>query len=110
MSSETRAVERHGHGEAEHAGPKTYVLIALILGVLTAAEVAVYEIDAFDSVRIPVLMVLTASKFALVVMYFMHLKFDSRIFSGVFVAPLFLGIAMIAALIVLIKVLPHVTL
>jgi len=43
-------------------------------------------------------------------MYFMHLKFDSRIFSGVFVAPLFLGIAMIAALIVLIKVLPHVTL
>jgi len=106
MSSETHPAAAHGHGEAEHAGPKTYVLIAVILAILTAGEVAVYEIDAFGAAKIPMLAVLTTAKFALVVMFFMHLKFDSRIFSGVFVAPLILGVAVVAALLVLFKVLP----
>ena len=54
-----------------------------------------------------VLLVLSAAKFALVVMFFMHLKFDSNVFSGVFLAGLALATFMTVALIVLYKVLPN---
>jgi cytochrome c oxidase subunit IV len=92
--------------EHEHAGPKTYVLIAIILGVLTAAEVAVFYIPALAPALVPILLVLTAGKFILVVMFYMHLKFDSRIFSGVFVAPLMLAILVVVSLIILFHLLP----
>jgi cytochrome c oxidase subunit 4 len=51
--------------------------------------------------------VLSAAKFTLVVMFFMHLKFDSRIFSGVFMAGLVLAAFMTVALVILYKVLPN---
>ncbi|NIT63094.1 MAG: hypothetical protein GWO39_04655, partial [Gammaproteobacteria bacterium] len=53
------------------------------------------------------LLVLSGAKFALVVMFYMHLRFDSPIFSGVFVAPLMLAVLVVVALIVLFHVLPH---
>ena len=49
---------------------------------------------------------LSAGKFALVVMFYMHLKFDSRIFSGVFLAPFSLATVVIIGLFLLFKVLP----
>jgi cytochrome c oxidase subunit IV len=106
MAGEATPAESHAHANGAHAGPRTYVLIALILAVLTAAEVAVFYIDALEAVLVPILLVLTTGKFTLVVLFFMHLKFDSRIFSGVFVAPLLLGMAVVVALIILFKVLP----
>ena len=50
---------------------------------------------------IPVLLFLSAIKFALVAMYYMHLKNDSRLFSGVFVFPLLIASVVILALIAL---------
>jgi cytochrome c oxidase subunit IV len=94
------------HAEHAHPGPKFYALIGLVLTVLTALEVAVFYIPALKPVLVPVLLVLTAGKFGLVVMFYMHLKFDSRIFSWVFVAPLILAAAVIVSLIILFKVLP----
>ncbi|MCH7474571.1 MAG: cytochrome C oxidase subunit IV family protein [Gemmatimonadetes bacterium] len=49
----------------------------------------------------PVLLVLSAAKFALVVMFFMHLKPDSKIFTIIFTAPLLLAGLMILALMTL---------
>ena len=85
---------------------KFYVLIGTILTVITAAEVAVFYIPALHSVLVPILLTLSASKFALVVMFYMHLKYDSWIFSGVFVAPLTLAVLVVIALILLFHVLP----
>jgi hypothetical protein len=40
-------------------------------------------------------------------MFYMHLRFDSPVFSGVFVFPLSLAILVVVALIILFHVFPH---
>jgi len=96
----------HGQGEEAHASARFYWMIGGILGVLTAMEVAAFymELGAFEA---PFLIVLSAAKFALVVMFFMHLKFDSKVFTGVFMAGMVLATFMITALVVLYHVLPQ---
>lgn len=95
------------HGERAHPGPAFYVLIGVILTCLTGVEVAVYYMAALKPVLVPVLVALSALKFSLVVMFYMHLRFDSRLFSGVFIAPLILGIAVVVSMIILFRVLPY---
>ena len=99
--------------EPEHTHPSAgvYVKIGLVLFVLTALEVGLYEFTygehagatgaALQPFFVPLLLALSAAKFALVAMYYMHLKQDSRLFSGVFVFPLIIAIVIIVALIVL---------
>ncbi len=70
--------------EHAHPGAAEYIRIAVILTVITAIEVGVYYVDALRPIIGPVLIVLSAAKFSLVVMFYMHLKFDSRLFSGMF--------------------------
>jgi cytochrome c oxidase subunit IV len=109
------AAHAHGHphehaGGAEappHVGWKTYVVIGLILSVITALEVAAVETHYFPpNVVIPALMILTAAKFFLVVLYYMHLKMDHAIFGRVFWAPLFLAVLVVIGLILLFHVVP----
>ena len=93
----------HGHeaGAHAHPGPWTYILVGLILLILTIIEVAIVYIPALAGVLVPVLMVLMVIKFALVVMYFMHLKFDSPLLSGLFTAPLLVSVSIGLALMAL---------
>ena len=79
--------------EHPHPGPRVYVTIAAILGVITAIEVAVYYIPALLGVIVPILLVLSAVKFAMVVGYFMHLKFDHKIYTGFFVGGLAIALS-----------------
>jgi cytochrome c oxidase subunit IV len=72
----------HGAG---HPSPKEYVRIGLILFVLTALEVAASYAGVSGSILIPTLFVLAVVKFALVVLWFMHLKFDDRRYARFFV-------------------------
>jgi cytochrome c oxidase subunit IV len=105
------AAETHthgaGHGEGGHASLKTYVLIGVILTIITAVEVAVFYIPALANVLVPVLIVLSAGKFVIVVLFYMHLKFDSPVFSRVFFAPLILAVFLVAGMIILFKWLPQ---
>ena len=73
------ATETHEHGLTD-AG---YVKIALILALITGLEVSTYYID-FGPLFLPLLLVMMVVKFVMVVSYFMHLKFDNRIFSFLF--------------------------
>jgi cytochrome c oxidase subunit 4 len=82
--------ERHpaDPGEAHaggHPSPKEYVRIGVILAVLTALEVAASYTGVSGSILIPTLLVLALIKFALVVLWFMHLKFDDRRYARFFV-------------------------
>lgn len=77
-----------------HPEPGQYVKIAVILAILTAMEVAVAYLDALSDVIIPVLGALAIAKFAMVVGYFMHLKFDSKLFRYLFVTGLVFAIAL----------------
>ena len=74
MSTET---EQHGMSDAG------YIKIALILAAITALEVSTYYVD-FGPLFMPALMAMMVVKFTMVVSYFMHLKFDNRIFSFLF--------------------------
>lgn len=94
------------HGEHAHPGAGTYAVVGLVLAVLTALEVAVFYIPALHAAIVPILLTLTTGKFGLVVLFYMHLKQDSRIFAAVFVAPLMLAMFLVIALIILFKVLP----
>ena len=83
-------IETEGHSSpasqaahVEHPSPKEYVRIGLILGVLTALEVATYYVDV-GALLVPTLFGLAVVKFALVVMWFMHLKFDSPTYARFF--------------------------
>jgi len=75
-----------------------YVGVFLILVLLTAVEVAVTYLPL---PRAPVLIPLAFAKASLVALYFMHLKFDQRIFRFVFVAGVLMGIGMIITLTIL---------
>lgn len=77
----------------EHPSPRKYVNIAIILSIVTAVEVAVYYIEAVESFLVPMLAVMAFAKFVLVVAYFMHLRFDSRIFRRFFVTGVLLAFA-----------------
>ncbi len=95
------------HSEHHHPGAGTYVAIGAILTLITGVEVAVYYITALHPVLAPVLITLSAAKFILVIMFYMHLKFDSRLFSTVFIGPLLLAVTVVISLFILFKVLPH---
>jgi cytochrome c oxidase subunit 4 len=80
------------HAE-KHPGALEYAQIGLILGVITAIEVALYYIDMSHTLLVICLLVLSAVKFSLVVLWFMHLKFDHGLFSSMFVVGLLLAIS-----------------
>ena len=98
MSSETLTHEvahadhgDHTEGHA-HPGDKQYIVVALILGAFTALEVLTYFID-FGGLAVPTLIILMIIKFMMVVLYFMHLKFDSPVFMRLFITGLALAIS-----------------
>lgn len=90
-----------------HPTPITYIKVAFALTAITAVEVSIILVNlpALRMVIIPSLFILSSIKFALVGLFYMHLKFDSRIFSGLFVGGLALATAVILALLWLFKVL-----
>ena len=100
----------HEHAH-DHPTPGTYAKIGLVLFVLTALEVGLYEFTfgersgpmgrQIEPFFIPLLLLLSAVKFALVAMYYMHLKNDSKLFSGVFVFPIIIAAVIILGLIAL---------
>ena len=92
------------HREAAHPTPLTYIKVAVILAVITAVEVAIFYIDALEPAFLPIFLILSAVKFAIVVLFYMHLKFDARLFSRFFVAGLLLAAVVTVALLGLFRV------
>ncbi len=105
-SDATHAAGAHDSERRKHASVGFYWMIGLVLTVITLAEVAIFYIPGMGAALAPTLLTLSAVKVSLVVMFFMHLKADSRIFSGVFLAGLVLAVFVVSALFVLYQVLP----
>ncbi len=85
--------EQHG---SRHPTFKQYVLVAVILFTVTIVEfLLIYDkvgiSDDLGASKIPLLVILSAFKFAVVIMFYMHLKFDAKLFSGLFIAGLALA-------------------
>jgi cytochrome c oxidase subunit 4 len=92
--------------EAVHTGhpsPGTYFKVAMTLTILTAIEVTVLYMGFLGHLILAVLGLLSTAKFILVAMYYMHLKFDSRIFSLMFVGGLVVAALIIISLMGLLR-------
>jgi cytochrome c oxidase subunit IV len=84
-----------------HPGPRQYVVVAVVLAVLTGMEVALFYLDFLPSpVVVASLLILMTLKFALVVLWFMHLRFDSGIYKRLFVAGLILALTVFIVVLV----------
>lgn len=91
------------HAETYHPTWKEYKWVALILFLITAVEVWVYYIPEMvaSKVFVPGLLIMSAVKFAIVVMYYMHLKYDHKVFRSLFVGPLLVAILTLLGLLFL---------
>jgi len=96
----------HGHAAAhvhhgEHPTWTIYWKVALVLTVITVAEVSAYYIPTWEGswIYVPSMLTMSAAKFAIVVMYYMHLKYDHKLFKSLFTGPLIVaGLTLIALL------------
>jgi cytochrome c oxidase subunit 4 len=94
--------------DENHPSAGVYVKIGIVLFVLTALEVGLYEFTygehagaaglALQPFFVPLLLAMSAAKFSLVAMFYMHLKFDHRLFSWLFVVPMIVIAGVILAL------------
>ena len=79
--------------DAQHTKPN-YLGVFIALVVLTATEVLVTYLPV---PRLPVLIPLSITKAVLVVLFYMHLKYDRRLFSGLFLIGVFGALSVIIA-------------
>ena len=89
-AADTTHEQQHG---MRNAG---YIRIAVILAAITGLEVSTYYVD-FGVLFLPALLIMMVIKFVMVVSYFMHLKFDNKMFSFLFYAGLLLAVGVYAA-------------
>jgi cytochrome c oxidase subunit 4 len=72
----------HGH----HPSPRQYVMIAVVLVVLTAIEIAISYVDTdHTNLIIVALFAMGAAKFFLVAGWYMHMRVDQPFFRRIFV-------------------------
>ena len=92
-----RSLDGQAHADSTHASAGTYVKVAAILTVVTALEYSALFIRRLTPILVPLLLTMSAAKFALVALFFMHLRYDSRVlwvvFGGALLIATLLGVA-----------------
>jgi len=84
-----------------HPGPRQYLIIGGILAALTGLEVGAFFLNLSSALVVFILLTLTAAKFVLVVAFFMHLRFDNRLFLWLFAFPFVVMVSTLIALMAL---------
>ncbi len=93
MSTDTAPAAEHDAAHEDHWSDLDYIKLAIALAIITAIEVAIsYMVDDLGAFFLPMLLGLMLIKFFSVVLFFMHLKFDNRLFSLMFYLGLGLAI------------------
>ena len=102
-NTEAEAAHAQQHAEHHHPTWKEYKWVALVLFIITVAEVWAYYIDWFVASRafVPTLLIMSVAKFAIVVMFYMHLKYDAKLFRALFLGPLAIAVLSVIALLFL---------
>ena len=81
----------------DHPTPKKYVQIAIVLGILTAIEIALYYTEDIVGVFTdPILIILAVGKFIIVVGWFMHLRFENKMVNRFFTGGMILALILFA--------------
>jgi len=87
--------------EKPHPSPAKYVGIGVILAVVTAIEVWAFYWDVEPTLLVPLFIVLSILKFAVVVLFYMHIRYDHKLFGSMFTGGLLLGVGVALGLIAL---------
>ena len=85
------AASDHGHDEHAEHGNGHYYLVALALAVLTGLEVMLSYVH-IGAAFLPILLILMGIKFVMVVLEFMHLRRDAKLFHYLFCSGFILAI------------------
>lgn len=83
---------------AEAVVKRPYVPVFVMLGVLTLIEIQVPGLAISKASQIFLLMVFAIGKASLVVLYYMHLRYEPRLLSLVPLIPLFMALALVVTL------------
>jgi len=102
MSSEANEM---AHSQHAHPTNRFYLTIGAILIGLTVLEVIGYYGETQHwyaaGTAVFIILFLSALKFVSVVAYYMHLKYDNKLFTAVFVFPALLAVLVIGGMILL---------
>ncbi len=95
--------QESAHDEHYHPTWKEYKWVALVLTLITVGEVWAYYIPEITASKafVPGLLIMSAVKFAIVVMYYMHLKYDHKLFRALFTGPLMVAVLTLIGLLFL---------
>jgi cytochrome c oxidase subunit IV len=93
----------HHPTEKPHPDIHTYWKVAVILTIITIVEVWAYYVPAWVASRVfvPSLLIMSAAKFVIVVLFYMHLRYDHKLFKALFTGPLIIAIVTVIALLFL---------
>jgi len=83
--------------QQSHPTVKTFVAIGVVLFLITGAEFGIVYLKGMQPLVLAGLALFSAVKFFLVVSYFMHLKWDSRLLGWVFTIGTLLAVAIAIA-------------
>lgn len=86
-------------GTVAGALKRPYVPVFVALGILTLIEVQIPGLDIAKNGQIFLLILFAISKAALVVLYYMHVRYEPRALALVALIPLFLAIGLLLTLI-----------
>jgi len=93
--------------ERAHISSSVYLIVGGFLIVLTAMEITVAYIHALRPVMVPILVILAIAKFALIAMFFMHLRYEKWVVNTMFVFPLTIALGVFISLMGLFLYLSH---
>jgi len=72
-----------------HISTRTYLIVFAWLAVMTAIEVAIAALPIQEEVKVIALIALAVVKAALVVLFYMHLRYDSKWYWITLIVPIF---------------------
>ena len=101
MEKFNKLTRKDGHGT-----PVFYAIVGLILAVITLVEFLIFYVESLGVLLIPIMLILSLMKFVIVVAFFMHLRFDNKIFTYLFFAGFILAAVISVALLVLLAINP----
>ena len=101
MEKFNKLTRKDGHGT-----PAFYAIVGLILAVITLVEFLIFYVESLGVLLIPIMLILSLMKFVIVVAFFMHLRFDNKLFTYLFFAGFILAAVISVALLILLAIKP----
>ena len=83
-----------------HVKPMTYVGVFVVLAIVTAVEVFISGAGLDRTAMVAILLALATSKALLVVLFYMHLKYDTKWYSYAMLFPVFMALVLTAVVII----------